>query len=187
MATVLSSSQLPLWLALMISSSSLTTCGSQGITASGMGSPSDPSAIPARATVSASDKSLPPAYRLSFDGLQLMVDANAVVQGGSTGAVVLSAASAQEQAGEEWRIFDESQHCCQSYSFTEIDSLYKSGTPVSTGSISATKDTSISWSLFGLLGKTLPDTRILVVKHTGSGGLCSYELFEVLFPSPSAN
>lgn len=187
MATRVSKLQLPWWLALTIGGASLTTCGSHGITGPGTGSPSDPSAIPARATVSASDKSLPPAYQLRFDGLQLVVDANGVVQVSSAGDVVLSVASAQGQAGEEWRIFDDSQRCCQSYSFPEIDSLYKTGTPVSTGSISSQKDTSISWSLFGLLNKTLPRSRILVVKHTSTGGLCAYELFDVLFPGPRAN
>lgn len=187
MATTVSILQLPLWLMLTIGSSTLTTCGSHGTAGPGTGSPSEPSAIPARATVSASEKSLPPAYQLRFDGLQLVVDANGVVQGSSAGDVVLSVSSAQGQAGEEWRIFDDSQRCCQSYSFPEIDSLYKSGAAVSTGSISSLKETSISWSQFGLLNKTLPSSRILVVKHTGTGGLCAYELFDVLFPGPSAN
>lgn len=144
----------------------------------------DPTAIPARASVTASEETPPPNYTMKLDGVQLVVDANAVVQASSEGSVVLRTSDSSQPMGSEWKIFDESQPCCQSYSYAEIDALYRAGTPVSSEAISGGPELSISWQRFGLLDKTLPRSRFLIVKHRGRGGLCAYELFEIVFPAP---
>lgn len=158
----------------------LPGCGSNSLSA-----PMDPSAIPARAAVAASEQVPPPSYVLKFDGLQLIVDANAVVQPSSAGTVLLQAQSAP-QAVEEWKIFDETQRCCQNYSFSEIDRLYKSSTPIHSGSLAVPADFSISWSRFGLVDKALPLSRSLVIQRTSGSGLRAYQLFNVMFPGPSS-
>lgn len=144
-----------------------------------------PPAIYAKVTAKAVGASVPaPGYEISFDSLQLVVDANKVVQPGSAGNVVISL-PAQAQAGEEWKIFDESTGCCSSYSFAEIDALYKNTMPNATGTIMGSGAISLSWTKFDLLGRTLPRSRTLIVKHTDGGGVYSYELFQILFPGPN--
>ena len=109
-----------------------------------------------------------------------------VIDRDDNGNVVLHYPTAQGQVGEEWRIFDESTWCCFLYTFAEIDELYKGGAMVSSGTINSTADVAIPWTSFDLQGKRLPKSRTLVVKHTGAGGVYSYELFQVLFPGPPA-
>ena len=48
----------------------------------------------------------------------------------------------------------------------------------------ASPDVSIPWTAFDLAGFSLPTDRTLIVKHTGAGGVVSYELFTVIFPAP---
>lgn len=178
MSATRSTLYLPLYFSLSIGAATLPGCGTKSISA-------DPTAIPARATVTASEQAPPPSYVMKFDGLQLVVDANAVVQSSSVGTVVLRAPNGPPQAGEEWKVFDEAQRCCQTYSFAEIDGLYKSGAPVDSASLAGPEDLNISWSRFGLLDKTLPSSRVLIVRRTNSSGLHAYQLFDVLFPGPS--
>jgi len=141
-----------------------------------------PPAVYAKVTATATGSAVPPPnYNMAFDSLQLVVDANNVVQPSSSGNVVLKFAG---QAGEEYKTFDESTPCCQFYSFAEIDSLYKTGGPISTVSISGTADINIPWSSFALSGFTLPKTRTVIAKHTDGGGVYSYELIQVVFPGP---
>ena len=144
-----------------------------------------PPAIYAKVTATATGASVPPPnYLISFDSLQLVVDANKVVQP-SSGNVVLSLPQTGAQPGEQWKAFDESTMCCSSYSFAEIDSLYKNATAIANGTITGTGALNIPWSSFDLLGKTLPKSRTVVVKHTDGGGVYSYELFQILFPGPN--
>ncbi|MFO0575519.1 MAG: hypothetical protein U1A78_16110 [Polyangia bacterium] len=144
-----------------------------------------PPAIYAKVTATATGASVPPPnYLISFDSLQLVVDANKVVQP-SSGNVVLSLPQMGAQPGEQWKVFDESTMCCSSYSFAEIDNLYKNATAVASGSFTGTNSLNIPWSSFDLLGKTLPKSRTVVVKHTDGGGVYSYELFQILFPGPN--
>jgi hypothetical protein len=127
----------------------------------------------------------PPNYLVSFDSLQLVVDGSKIVQNSSSGNVVLTLPSNLPQAGEQWRIFDESTPCCSSYSFAEIDSLYKNGAAKGSGTLMGAGQVSIPWSSFDLLGRTLPRSRTLIVKHTDGGGVYSYELIQILFPGPN--
>lgn len=179
MSTTRSSFYLPLCFSCSVGAVALPGCGTKSISA-----PVDGSGIPARATVTASDQALPPSYVMKFEGLQLVVDANAVVQGSSAGAVVLRTPSAPS-TGEEWKVFDEKQQCCRTYSFAEIDGLYKSGVPVDSGSVAGPEDLNIPWNRFGLLDKTLPSSRALVIRRTSGSGLHAYQLFDVLFPGPN--
>lgn len=143
-----------------------------------------PTALYARVTVTSTDNSVPvPNYEMSFDGLQLAVDSDKVVQSSSAGSIAINLPPAQGQGGEEWRLFHESTTCCSSYHFAEIDALYKTVTPDATGTMSGTSSINIPWTRFTLLGKTLPRHRTLIVKHT-AGGAYSYELFQILFPGP---
>lgn len=145
-----------------------------------------PPAIYAKVTATATGTSVPPPnYTMGFDSLQLVVDANKVVQGSSAGNIVLKYPAQQGQGGEQWKTFDESTLCCSSYSFAEIDNLYKNGGPVGTGPISGPGDINIPWTNFALAGFTLPKSRTVVVKHTDGGGVYSYELFQILFPGPN--
>jgi hypothetical protein len=43
----------------------------------------------------------------------------------------------------------------------------------------------IPWTDFGLIGRRLPTTRTVIVKHLGAGGIYGYQLFEVTFPAPA--
>lgn len=151
-----------------------------------------PPAIYARVTATATGSPVPPAnYSMGFDSLQLVVDANRVVQSSSSGNIVLQPATSSPQPGEEWKIFDETSQCCMSYSFTEIDNLYKSNTQLSAGTITGGAAVNIPWTSLGLAGKTLRqsapfETRYVIVKHSApSGGVYSYELLEVAFPGPN--
>ena len=144
-----------------------------------------PPAIYAKVAAKAVGASVPaPGYEMSFDSLQLVVDANKVVQNSSGGNVVISLPQGG-QVGEEWKIFDESTGCCGSYSFAEIDTLYKTASPNATGTIMGTGAINLSWTKFDLAGRTLPRSRTLIVKHTDGGGVYSYELFQILFPGPN--
>ncbi|MFO0575755.1 MAG: hypothetical protein U1A78_17295 [Polyangia bacterium] len=127
----------------------------------------------------------PPNYAVSFATLQLVVNMGKQVLSSSTGGVVLNPPQSGPQTGEEWRIFAESTACCSSYSFSEIDAFYKNTSPINTGTISGTGPVSIPWERFGLLGLLLPRSRTLFIKHIGSGGVYSYELFQILFPGPN--
>jgi hypothetical protein len=127
----------------------------------------------------------PPNYLLGFGSLQLVVNMSRQVLSSSTGSVVLSPPQSQPQSGEEWRIFAESTACCSSYSFSEVDAFYRNTSPINTGTIAGTGAVSIPWDRFGLLGLALPRSRTLFIKHTGSGGVYSYELFQILFPGPN--
>jgi hypothetical protein len=122
----------------------------------------------------------PPDYKLRFDDLQLVVDAERVVLDLSTGALVLKD---HKVAGEFWRVFDETEQCCGNFSFAEIDHLYNSGMELFGAAIEA-GDVVIPWTQLGLLGERLPESRVIIVKHTGDGSVWSYELFQVLFPGP---
>jgi hypothetical protein len=122
----------------------------------------------------------PPDYGMEFAALELKVDAQWIVQDTSTGDIILRA---QEQGAEEWKIFDEVAGCCGWYQFADIDSLYKSGEEVA-GDGMGVGDLVLPWNTFALLGERLPETRVLVLKHTGEGGVYSYELFQVMFPGP---
>lgn len=126
----------------------------------------------------------PPTYTLDFGALRLDVDANLVVQDSSSGDAVLRLSLSQPQPGEQWRLFDESSKCCRSYSFPTIDTIYRNITPIAVGNITAVTDVSIPWTRFDLVGKRLPRTRTLIVKHTSGSGVVSYELFQVLFLGP---
>lgn len=144
-----------------------------------------PPAIYAKVSAKAVGASVPaPGYEISFDALQLVVDANKVVQNSSGGNVVISLPQGG-QVGEEWKIFDESTGCCGSYSFSEIDSLYKTAMPNANGTITGSGAITLSWTRFDLAGRTLPRSRTLIVKHTDGGGVYSYELFQILFPGPN--
>jgi hypothetical protein len=127
----------------------------------------------------------PPNYDMTFDGMKIMVDAQHRVLASSTGSATLVLPSKYAQAGEEWRVFDETTLCCLSWSFGEIDQLFNQGEPVSHGAIEGTSSFKIPWNGFDLLGETLPLKRSMIVKHTGEGGVYSYELFQVRFPGPN--
>lgn len=120
----------------------------------------------------------PPAYGVGYDGLQLLVDANQVVQPFSIGAVLIEP---QGQPGEEWKLFDEGTSCCKSYSFLEIDSIYQMFGPVAAGTISGTETLQFPPDALALVGRTLPEIRTLIIKHTGEGGVYSYELIQIVF------
>jgi hypothetical protein len=144
-----------------------------------------PPAIYARVNATGVGGSVPPPnYLISFDALQLVVDSNKIVQDSSSGNVVLTLPSSQPQAGEEWKTFDESTFCCTSYSFAEVDGIYKNRPANATGTIMGGGMINIPWTKFDLLGRTLPRSRTLIVKHTDGGGVYSYELFQILFPGP---
>jgi len=126
----------------------------------------------------------PPNYVMSFDDLHLSVDKDLIVQSSSGGFVKLALPTLQPQAGEQWRVFDESARCCRTYSYAAIDTIYRNVTPVASGMITGSGDVSLFFADFALLGQRLPKTRTVIVKHSGGGGLISYELFQVLFPGP---
>ncbi len=126
----------------------------------------------------------PPNYVMSFDELHLSVDKDSIVQSNSGGLVKLTLPTLQPQAGEQWRVFDESARCCRTYSFAAIDTIYRNVTPVAAGTIIGNADVILLFSDLALLGQRLPKTRTVIVKHSGGGGLTSYELFQVLFPGP---
>lgn len=125
-----------------------------------------------------------PNYTMTFDALHLSVDKNSIVQSSSGGFVKLTLPTQQPQAGEQWRVFDESARCCRTYSFAAIDTIYRNVTPVATGAITGSAEVNLSFLDFALLGQRLPRTRTVIVKHSGGAGLTSYELFQVLFPGP---
>jgi hypothetical protein len=125
----------------------------------------------------------PPDYDLGFDKLQLVVDADKIVQQTSTGGIVLEQ---NEQAGEEWKLFDLHAYCCEWFTFGLIDELYRNGEAINSGVLDA-GDVTIPWTELGLGGERLPETRVIVVKHTGEGGVYSYELFQILFPGPETD
>lgn len=141
-----------------------------------------PPAVFAQTTATANGSSVaPPSYAMSFEGLQIVIDKTTEqVIDRSTGYVVLALAGAR-QPGEEWKIFDESSACCRWYTFAEIDAIY-SKEPIAAGTISNVADQWLPWTSFGLLGRTLPGWRTIIVKHTGAGQLPSYELFQLMFP-----
>lgn len=144
-----------------------------------------PTALYAKVTVTSTDSSVAvPNYEMSFDGLQLALDSEKVVQSSSSGSVAINLPPTQGQGGEEWRLFHESTTCCSSYYFAEIDALYKTVTPDASGTMSGASSVSIPWTRFTLVDKTLPRHRTLIVKHS-AGGAYSYELFQILFPGPN--
>jgi hypothetical protein len=144
-----------------------------------------PPAIYSQVTATAHGSSVPPPnYSMSFDTLRLVVDANDVVQDASQGSVDLDPPVLGAQGGEEYKIFDEHIPCCETFSFEEIDTIYRTANPVGTGIISAGGTVSIPWKSFGLEGKRLRQDRFIIVKHTGEGGVYSYELLDVAFPGP---
>lgn len=145
-----------------------------------------PPAIYAKVTATANGSSIPPPnYTMSFDTLKILVDANLVVQNTSSGNVVLKLPGTAAQAGEQWKLYDEASLCCDTYSFAVIDTMYRNVTPVSTGMITGNTDVSIPWTGWDLLGKTLPKSRWLVIRHLDNvSGVYSYELFQVVFPGP---
>lgn len=146
---------------------------------------SAPPAIYAKVTATATGTPVtPPNYVMDFDALQLVVDANKVVQSSSTGNINLKLPGTAPQPGEEWRIFAESTLCCQSYSFAEIDSLYKTVGPIVGGTINGSSNLTFPWTQFDLQGKALSKSRTLIVKHTDGGGVYSYALYQILFPGP---
>lgn len=126
----------------------------------------------------------PPNYAMDFTNLKLYVDANLVVQPTSLGDVVMKLPGTGAVPGEEWKGFDEGTRCCTTYSFAEIDTIYKNFTPITGGTINASDDIAIPWRNFDLLGQTLPRWRTVIVKHTDGGGVYSYELFQILFRGP---
>lgn len=75
----------------------------------------------------------PPNYVMSFDDLHLSVDKDLIVQSSSGGFVKLALPTLQPQAGEQWRVFDESARCCRTYSYAAIDTIYRNVTPVASG------------------------------------------------------
>jgi hypothetical protein len=140
-----------------------------------------PPAIYAMVTGTAEGSPVPPPdYDLGFDGLQLEVDADKIVQQSSTGGIVLVR---NQQVGEEWKAFDLHAGCCEWFTFGQIDELYRNGDAIRTGLLGA-ENFGIPWSELDLAGETLPETRVIVVKHTGEGGVYSYQLFQILFPGP---
>lgn len=144
-----------------------------------------PPAIYAKVTATAIGSSVPaPNYGMTFDNLKILVDANLVVQNTSSGNVVLKLPAASPQVGEQWKLFDEASLCCDTYSFAVIDTMFRNVTAVSSGMITGNADVTIPWSGWDLVGKTLPKSRWLVIKHTDGGGVYSYELFQVVFPGP---
>lgn len=134
-------------------------------------------------TVSASADSAavaPPDYEVTFDGLQLVVDARKVVQDSSEGNVVLVPG---EQGAEEWKVFEEGFKCCEGMAFADIHALFTGGDEIAEGEIAGGK-VALGWKQFALLGERLPEGRVLILKHTGEGGVMSYELIRIIFPGP---
>jgi hypothetical protein len=139
-----------------------------------------PPAIYAKVNAVATGSAVPPpAYDVTYDGLELVVDANQIVQPSSIGSVLLVP---QGQIGEEWRMFDESTRCCNSYSFTEIDVIFNGFEPIAGGAVGGSETIALPWTSFNLLGGQLPKERTIIVKHTGEGGVYSYELIQIAFP-----
>ncbi len=145
-----------------------------------------PPAVYSEVGASASGSAVPPPkYDLGFDSLVVVVDASNVVQNSSSGTVDFTASG---QTAENWRIFDQTQ----AVSFADIDNLYLTGKPISSGATwvptSCTTNCgglfSLDWTKFGLAGQTLPVGRTIVLKHIDGGGIYSYELFQVRFPPP---
>lgn len=134
------------------------------------------------ASAVASDAS--PSYLWSFDNLRLLVDANLVIQDSSSGNIVLQLPHSNSPHGDEWKTFDAGGSCCQQYTYSELDSLYQTATPAATDRITDASDLVLSWRLFGLLGKTVPTKRTLIVKRRGGSGHPAYALFDFVFPGP---
>lgn len=142
-----------------------------------------PPPVYAKVTAIAEVSSVPPPdYSMGFDGLQLVVDADKIVQDSSTGNIMLMH---NGQPGEEWRIFDEATLCCEAYTFAAIDFFYKHMDPVASGAIEGEANVALDWTSFDLEGKKLPKARTVIVKHSGEGGIYSYQLFQLLFPGPT--
>lgn len=127
-----------------------------------------------------------PNYTLGFDGFQLIVDANNVVQGSSSGSISLKLSPSRGQPGEEWKLFGEPSGCCTSGAFYEIDAVYQNGRPNSSAAIGTALDISLPWRQFDLEGRSLPLSRAVIVKHTDSSGIYSYEVLNILFPGPDS-
>lgn len=153
---------------------------------SGSGGPDMTSVAGQPPTLSASTSSStpPPDYRLSFDRLQILVDANNLVQAQSSGGILLRLSSPGGQRGEGWKTVDATGRCCTDYSFTELDQLYSSMPISGQGTIPDGSDIAISWQDFGLLGAQLPAQRFLLVHHHVAPGHGAYTLFRITFPAP---
>ena len=137
-------------------------------------------------TLSAATSSSTPApdYRLTFDRLQILVDANNLVQAQSSGGILLRLSSTGSQRGEGWKTFDATGRCCTDYSFAELDQLYSSPPVSGQGTIADQGDIAISWQDFDLLGAQLPVQRFLLVHHHVAPGQTAYTLFRITFPAP---
>lgn len=143
-----------------------------------------PSGLPSTVTATAAAADVSPNYLWSFDTLQLLVDANLVVQDASSGNIRLQLANKNSPPGEEWKTFEVTDPCCRNYTYTELDTLYSTASQAATGPIGGPADLVLSWRLFGLLGKTLPTKRALIVQRKGGSGRAAYALFEFVFPGP---
>lgn len=156
----------------MLYSDDATVCGNES-----------PPAIYAMVTATAEGSAVPPPdYTMDLTNVQLVVDADNIVQGSSFGDIKLFS---HLTTGEEWKLFEQYVDCCGPYTFASIDNHYLNGVNIGYGWVTSTGDLSFDWSSFGLLNDTLPTIRILVVKHTGEGGVYSYQLFHVLFNEPN--
>ena len=162
---------------------SLGLCCGETPTSSTPGSP-DPGGFPSTVTASAAVADETPNYLWSFDGLQLQVDARLIVQGSSTGNIVLRLAHSDSLPGNAWRIFDARERCCTQYTFSNLDIFYKTIPPIAEGQIPGRADVVLPWRQFGLLDATLPTQRQLLVQRVTDSGRPSYALFEFNFPAP---
>src|SRR5262245_30158842 len=124
----------------------------------------------------------PPDYLLYFWDMALEVDTAGIVQNSSRGWLILWPGVAS-LTGEEWKLF---AHVAgrNMNGFAAIDSLFREGATVATGSIFYPNGFAIHLTQLGLLGWPLPATRDLIIKHTGQGGVASYQVMSVLFPAP---
>lgn len=157
-------------------------CGSTSST--GAPGTDPPSGQPSTVTATAAAADVSPNYLWSFDTLQLLVDANLVVQDASTGNIRLQLANKNSPPGEEWKTFEVTEPCCRNYTYLELDTLYNTANNAATDTIRGPADLVLSWRLFGLLGKTLPTKRALIVQRKGGSGRAAYALFEFVFPGP---
>lgn len=156
----------------MVYSDDVTVCGNVA-----------PPAVYATVTAAAEGAPIPPPdYTMDLDEIQLVVDADNIVQNLSSGDVELIA---HATPGEEWKVFEQLVDCCGPYTFASIDNHFLKGTFISTGAMPGANDLVLPWTSFALEGETLPAIRNVVVKHTGEGGVYSYQLFQVLFNGPS--
>ncbi len=128
----------------------------------------------------------PPNYVINWDGLALKVDANKIVQPSSSGSVILQLPTASPQPGEEWKLFADVPDCCGMNSFAEIDTHYRTATPLVTDTISGSGNVTISWDKFALQGVNLSTKkyRYIIIKHVGAGSVVSYELMQIAFTGP---